>query len=811
MTCFAADATRGCRSSGPQATRPNRHDPESFGAGHYQVGRLLRACGAKRVYIANDTWLDRKLAVAVISTRGLSVEARGQVMQVARSAARVTGHPHIAGVYEAGEEDGLVYVLSEYLSGGSLADLLSRSKDRGLPIADVLRIGVQICGALEYAHSLGVVHGDLTPASVMIAADGSVKLSDFGLGLPLAISLSHLAGEGITVDTGAYVAPEQISGGSPEPRGDLYSLGLMLYEMIAGSPPFVRGEDPIADRLARKPPRLERADAPGALLNLVRRLLQKRPDRRPASAASVGDALRSMAAMPRPRPIEVESAPAPSRDASVKIGGAGQAIGVGAMRSSANPWAALKVVSYAAPLSSAIVAVAMLAVISVGATRLAHKSFGQFNSVAAPRAEWPQLTAGPADLASAGVSHLQPEPLRAPAAAQPQQTVASVAVPASQTAPRPENLARTDSTNSGPGGKPYQDAKPYQELTDLARDGDAAAQAALGNLYLRGEDAARNYGEAVRWFGKAATGGNPQAQVGLGYMYATGKGVKQDYKQAAKWFLMAGAKGDPDAEYNLALMYDQGQGVAADRSEAFQWLRRAAAQDDASAQYDLGRKYMEGQGVAQDYSRALQWLRKAAAQGNIPAENAVGYLYEKSGPELRDYSMALKWYRKAAERGYAKAQLNLGLMYEDGEGGLADYTQAARWYRMASDQGEAYAQTRLGAMYCKGKGVSRDYTVANQWFRRAAAQDEPKAEYNLGIIYDTGLGVAKDYAEAVMWYRKAAAQGNVDAQYNLGYLYEHGQGVTRDASAALGWYRSAAIQGDSSALARVKVLQPKSD
>jgi len=803
----AGDAfCRGCHTRLPEP-RALGYDadwaqPESFGAGHYQVGRLLRACGAKRVYLASDTWLGRELAAAVISMRGLSAEARGQIMQVARSAARVTGHPHIAGVYEAGEEDGLVYVLSEYLSGGSLADLLSGSKARGLPIADVLRIGVQLCGALEYAHSFGVVHGDLTPVSVMIAPDGSVKLGDFGLGLPLAISLSHLAGESIMVDSAAYVAPEQILGGAPEPRGDLYSLGAMLYEMLAGSPPF--------GHLERKPPRLERADAPGALLNLVGHLLHERPERRPPSAASVGDALRSMAVMLRPRPIELEWASPPSRGGSLQISEAG------AVLSSANPRAALNVVSYAAPLPSAIVAVVMLVAFSVGATRIAYTWFGQFDSVAAPRAEWPRLTAassgqprapqlGPADLASAGVGHAQPEPLRAPAASQPQQTVASIAVPAAQAAPQPENRARTDDANSGPSGKPYQ------ELIDLARGGDTAAQAALGNLYLRGEDATRNYGEAVRWFEKAAAAGNPQAQVGLGYMYATGKGLTQDYNQAAKWFLIAGAKGDPDAEYNLALMYDQGQGLSADRSEALKWLRRAAARDDAPAQYDLGRKYMEGQGVEQDYSRALPWLRKAAAQGNVPAENALGYLYEKSGPKLRDYSLALKWYRKAAEQGDAKAQLNLGLMYEEGEGGVVDYAQAARWYRRASEQGEAYAQTRLGVMYCKGQGVSRDYAAANRWFRQAAAQDEPKAEYSLGIIYDTGLGVAKDYAEAAFWYRKAAAQGNVDAQYNLGYLYEHGQGVTRDASAALGWYRSAAIQGDSSALARVKALQSKSD
>ncbi len=779
-------------------------EPESFAAGRYQVTAFDHASGAKRVYLANDSRLGRKVSISVISTRGLSDDARAQVMQVARAAARLAGHPHIAGVYEAGEEDGLVYVLSEYLAGGSLDDLVSRVKNHRLPIADVLRIGTEICEALEYAHSLGVVHGDLACASVRIAPEGSVKLTDFGLGLPLTINLSELAGESIAVETPAYVAPEQLLGRPPEPRSDLYSLGVILHQMLAGDLPFVWGDsaDRIARRVAPKPLQLDRHDIPEALQSLVRSLLQKRPERRPPSAASVGGELRWIAATPRPGPISIvlEAAPLDSHDVSLDMSAGGAAL------RSANPWAALNVVSYAAPLSSAIAAVAMLAVLSVGSMRVAYKWFGQFNSMAAPRAEWPQLATERAARSIAIASApAEPKPLAAPAAAQPNHEMASIAALTSPAAPAAENRAHSASADSGGG------AEAFQELFDLAREGNPDAQAALGNMYLRGEDASRNYAEAVRWFEQGAAAGNTQAQVGLGYMYAIGKGVTQDYKQAVKWFRMASASGDPDAEYNLAVMYDQGQGVSADRAEALKWLRRSAAQDDVSAQYELGRKYMEGQGVEQDYSRALQWLRKAAGHGSIPAENALGYLYEKSGSELRDYALAARWYRKAAEQGDARAQLNLGIMYEDGEGGVADYGEAVRWYLKAAEQGEAYAQTRLGVVYCKGKGVARDYAKATEWFLRAASQDEPKAEYNLGIIYDTGLGVSPNYAAAARWYRKAAAQGNADAQYNLGYLYEHGQGVARDTAAALEWYRSAAIQGDSSALERVKVLQSKAD
>jgi TPR repeat protein/regulator of protease activity HflC (stomatin/prohibitin superfamily) len=347
----------------------------------------------------------------------------------------------------------------------------------------------------------------------------------------------------------------------------------------------------------------------------------------------------------------------------------------------------------------------------------------------------------------------------------------------------------------------------FQEVFEIAREGNPGAEAALGNMYLRGEGIAVNYAQAMHWFQQGASHGDPKAQSGLGYMYAAGEGVPKNYGVALRWFIAAAAQADPDAEYNLAMMYDQGQGAARDQAQALKWLRRAAAQEDDRAQYQLGSRYLMGQGVSRDYSLALQWLRKPAERGNLPAQNALGFVYERAGGRIQNYGLAMRWYRKAAEQGYAKAQLNLGLMHENGEGMVSDYAGAARWYRMAAEQGEMYAQTRLGVLYCNGRGVNRDYATAIEWFTKAASQGEPKAEYNLGVMYDTGVGVPRNYAVAAQWYQKAAAQGHVDAQYNLGYLYEHGQGVARDNDEALEWYRRAAGQGDSSALQRVRVLE----
>jgi TPR repeat protein len=768
--------------------------PQSVAGGRYRIVSLICESGCKRVCLARDRNLDRDVAITFIAIPHLGRAGRLHVLRLARVAARLSGHPHILTLYDAGEERELPYLVTEYVRGGSLGDLLAKSNNHRLALSDAVRIADQICGALEYAHSLGISHGNLKPSNVLLAFGESVKLGDFGFGLDFAANASRLTGATVPIDTVAYVAPEQARGAAPDFRSDLYSVGTILYELVTGRPPFVGNDvaDVLTQHLNLQPglPSWRVPDVPASLDELIRGLLQKSPQERPQSAAVVRAQLRAIdserheplpvAAAPvaEPEPIQLteEVRQPPAEAARESLAPAGPA------------WSTARLRTLIARRRFVYAAAAVLAVIVAASAlemRVSLRGSYRFALSKSHRA---------ARLAHA----IAQSDKHARVAAGDHARIAMNEPSEANSGPaRPDGLARD--------GK----AQPDADLLELAREGNPGAATTLATMYLRGEGVSKDPGEAARWFREAAARGDSDAQVGLGYMYASGTGVPQDLEQALRWFREAAARGDANAQYDLALMYEEGRGVARDRAEALRWLRRAASRDNARAQYELGEAYLAGTGVSRDYTRALQWFRKAAQKAEPRAENALGYMYEQGEGVSRNFTEALKWYRKAAQDGDAKAQLNLGIMYEKGENVVQDYTASFEWYRKAAERGDAYAQTSLGVMFCKGEGASRDYAKALEWFRKAAEQNEPKAEYNLGVMYDNAMGVAKDEVEAARWYRKAAEGGNSDAQYNLAYMYEHGQGVPRNYSEALKWYRKAAEHGDLDARDRLEALESR--
>src|SRR4029450_1260293 len=146
--------------------------------------------------------------------------------------ARLDEHPNVVTVFDIGEEDGNRYIVTQYVRGGSVADLLSASRPQPLELPKAIRIAAQNGRALAPPHSHAILHRDVKPANVWLMRDGTVKLGDFGL----ALSLDHtqLSDEDIRAGTAAYIAPEQALGAAVSPQSDLYSLGVMLYEMVAG-------------------------------------------------------------------------------------------------------------------------------------------------------------------------------------------------------------------------------------------------------------------------------------------------------------------------------------------------------------------------------------------------------------------------------------------------------------------------------------------------------------------------------------------------------------------------------------------------
>ncbi len=246
-----------------------------------------------------DERLDRPVAVKVLDRRALedpTVVARFD--REARAVARLT-HPSIVSVYDVGVDDDMPYLVMELVHGQSLAALIG-----GGPISvdDAVDVAVQVCDALQTAHDAGVVHRDVKPANILIAPNGTVKVCDFGIARVSQATQAGLTRSHVTVGTAEYMAPEQASGGPVDARTDLYALGCVLYAMLTGNPPF-HGDNALGvmwQHVNQPVPPVAslRRDVPGALGELIGRLLAKNPESRPATAHEVRERLTRLATRP---------------------------------------------------------------------------------------------------------------------------------------------------------------------------------------------------------------------------------------------------------------------------------------------------------------------------------------------------------------------------------------------------------------------------------------------------------------------------------------------------------------------------------
>jgi eukaryotic-like serine/threonine-protein kinase len=262
-------------------------------ADRYELAETLGAGGMARVVAAYDRRLRRRVAIKLVREE-LTADptSRERLLREARAAAGLQ-HPNTVAVHDVGEQDGQAYIVLELVEGGTLAD---RVRERGrLPAAEVVAIGGAVLAALQAAHERGLVHRDVKPANVLLPAAGGVKLADFGIAKALDAVTPDLTATGQVLGTPRYLAPEQVAGRPATPASDLYSLGAVLYECLAGEPPF-DAETAIAVALAHQqqpvPPLAERAvDAPVALTRAIERALAKDPEQRPADAARMREDL----------------------------------------------------------------------------------------------------------------------------------------------------------------------------------------------------------------------------------------------------------------------------------------------------------------------------------------------------------------------------------------------------------------------------------------------------------------------------------------------------------------------------------------
>ena len=268
--------------------------------GPYRVLDTLGEGGMGQVYRARDTRLAREVAVKVLPrefARDLSAVERFR--REARVASTLS-HPHICTIYDTGEHDGLLYLVMELLDGESLQALLAAGP---LSTARVVALAIELADGLDAAHEKGIVHRDLKPANVFVTSRGHAKILDFGVAKLTgaaddAETVAGLTSAGQAIGTAAYMAPEQARGEPVDARADLFSLGLVLYEMLSRRPAFAGPTTAVIFDaiLNRQPPPLRELcpDVPAALERIIGRLLAKDPDARYQTAKALLDELRDV-------------------------------------------------------------------------------------------------------------------------------------------------------------------------------------------------------------------------------------------------------------------------------------------------------------------------------------------------------------------------------------------------------------------------------------------------------------------------------------------------------------------------------------
>src|SRR5579859_2282686 len=211
--------------------------------GQYELIEEVGRGGMAAVYRAYQSSMDRFVAVKVIY-RSIAADTRTleRFQREARLVARLE-HPHILPVYDYDGAHDPPYIVMRYLQSGTLKDVLEREK---LPLSEVAQLFAQIAAALDYAHRQGVIHRDIKPSNIMIDREGNAFLTDFGIARAIETSDAQgLTGTGIAIGTPGYMAPEQGMGSPIDARADMYALGVMLFEMLAGVLPY-KGETPMA-------------------------------------------------------------------------------------------------------------------------------------------------------------------------------------------------------------------------------------------------------------------------------------------------------------------------------------------------------------------------------------------------------------------------------------------------------------------------------------------------------------------------------------------------------------------------------------
>ncbi len=653
--------------------------------GHYEIRELLGEGGIGQVHVGYDTVLEREVAIKslrpeLLSDKNFVDRFRAEATSLAR-----LNHPNVTTVFSLLPEGRNLYMIMELVRGDTL-DALLKKRNGPLGVKESLAIIAQAADGLSYAHSMGVIHRDIKPGNLMVTSTGLLKIMDFGIAR--VRGSQRLTRDGSMVGTLAYMAPEQLRGEGGDERSDLYSLAIVLYEMLSGSTPFVSDSDYdlMQAHVHAKPQRLV-GRVPGLesrVESVLLRALAKKPEQRYASVREFSDALGATALRMDAPTMVLEGTRLMERPAAAQLAAnSGSFERMSRFADRLSPVLSWVPPGLRVPLVVGVSTFVLAGVLVVGALALMPSPVADVSAKKTVAAAPAQNSARPPEPSPERVS-VSVAPKAAPAPVPVKQATEPVAV--APPAPPVDSPARAEPVPSlAPAQKASPEAQPRAEF-----------KAAL---------ARKAYSEAFDLARPAAESGDREAQFTLGWLYYNGHGVERSDDAAASWFRKAAEQNHARAQFDLGNMYEAAIGVQRSNEEAFYWFRRAADQGNAEAQNRVGVAYAQGLGTPRDDRQAVIWYQKAAEQNFAKALKNLGDMWQAGrGVDHRDMSEALKYYHQAAEQNFAPAEFNIGWWYEKGfEGQPPDPQKAIEWYKRAADHGFPPAGPRLDNLQ-RGQG-----------------------------------------------------------------------------------------------------------
>lgn len=825
--------------------------------GRYKLLQQIGEGGYGVVYLAEQEEPVRRSVALKVIKLGMDTKQVIARFEAEQQALALMDHPNIAKVLDAGATDfGRPFFVMELVCGLKITDYCDQQK---FSTRQRLELFIQVCQAIQHAHQKGIIHRDIKPSNVLVTEHAGValpKVIDFGIakatiGQRLTDKTLFTALEQF-LGTPAYTSPEQagMSGQDIDTRSDIYSLGILLYELLTGQTPF-------------EVAKLQRL----AMDEILRHIREKEPPRPSARLTTLTQQELTIVAQGR----QIEPARLPNllrgdldwiimkcleKDRDRRYGTAN---GVAAdlqrylndepivARPPGNLYRFQKMVrrNKKSFVAASAVIVAVLVGLGVSSWLFFKEKEARQRAVVAENAQSKLRAQAQADeqkakteaAKSRQVAHFLKEMLNGvgPSVALGRDT-AMLREILDKTAERigqelkqqPDVEADMKSTL----GDVYFALGKYRIAEGMLREAVSARRKLLGNDNLDLAQSLDDLGVALEMQAKAEEAINVHREVLAIRLKLLGK----EHRDVAKSLThlgndLSGARKYNEAESALRdavtlqrkilgdgeqLDLAQSLGIFAgvlskngkhDEAEAVAReslaIRRKLLGNEhpevAVSLQSLGNVFLRQRMFSEAekfYRESLELRRKLLGEAHPLVGQSLSSLVALLKQQGR-LDEAITVYRKAANEGNIYAQGHLGMMYLNGVGDKINQVEAVNWLQKAANQGDTYAQGHLGQIYAQGNGVAADPVEAVKWYRKAANQDDIFAEGRLGWMYLEGHGVTKDPVEAGKWFRKGADQGDAYAQGRLGWLYANGQGLAQDPVAALNWLHKAADQCDT--------------